>query len=336
MIKGTPRRWIGTVWLIAATVSLAAVSFADEQSPPTAVIDPATADADFAVQGEYTGEVVDDGKTIKVAAQVIAQGEGKFHVVGFEGGLPGDGWTGSPKREGDGKSENGVTNAVLPEVTVAIKDGVMTVTDSDGSKIGELKRILRKSPTLGEKPPAGAVILFDGKNVDRFPGAQMTKDGLLQQGATSDRKFQSGTLHIEFLLSYMPKEREQRRANSGCYLQGRYEVQILDSFGLAGKHNECGGIYSVKDPDVNLCFPPLSWQTYDIEFTAAKFDAQGQKTADARMTVKHNGVAIHKDVAVPHATTAAPVPEGAEPGPIYLQDHGNPIRFRNLWFAEKK
>ena len=134
----------------------------------------------------------------------------------------------------------------------------------------------------------------------------------------------------------MPNERGQGRANSGFYSQGRYEVQILDSFGLTGENNECGGIYSIKKPDVNMCFPPLTWQTYDVDFTAAKYDASGKKTADARITVKQNGVVIHDNVALPKATPAAPVAEGPEPGPIYLQDHGNPIRFRNIWVEEKK
>ena len=110
---------------------------------------------------------------------------------------------------------------------------------------------------------------------------------------------------------------------------------MLDSFGLEGKDNECGGIYSVKDPEMNMCFPPLQWQAYDVDFTAAKFDAEGKKTANARMTVKHNGVVIHQDVEIDHATTASPMKEGAEQGPIYLQDHGNPVRYRNIWVLKK-
>ena len=152
---------------------------------------------------------------------------------------------------------------------------------------------------------------------------------------TSKHKFQDVSVHLEFQLSYMPTASGQGRANSGCYLQGRYEVQILDSFGLEGKNNECGGIYSIRDPQTNMCFPPIAWQTYDIDFTAAKYDAAGKKIADAKITVKHNGVVIHKDVALPKTTTAAPVAEGPQPGPLYLQDHGNPIRFRNIWIVEK-
>ena len=85
-----------------------------------------------------------------------------------------------------------------------------------------------------------------------------------------------------------------------------------------------------------MCYPPLSWQTYDIDYTAAKFDENGKKTANARITVRHNGVVIHDDVELPRSTRAAPVKEGPEPGPIFIQDHRNPIRFRNIWLVEKK
>jgi hypothetical protein len=133
----------------------------------------------------------------------------------------------------------------------------------------------------------------------------------------------------------MPKARGQGRANSGVYCQGRYEVQVLDSFGLEGKDNECGGIYTLHAPKVNMCYPPPQWQTYDIDFTAPRF-ADGKKTENARITVKHNGVLIQDNVDVKHDTAGNVVPEGPGPGPLHLQNHGNPVFYRNIWLVEKK
>ncbi len=110
---------------------------------------------------------------------------------------------------------------------------------------------------------------------------------------------------------------------------------MLDSFGVHGEDNECGATYPIRGPTVNMCFPPLTWQTYAVDFTAAEY-ADGKKTKDAKMTVRNNGVLIHEDAAVDHATRAAPNKDGAEPGPIYLQNHGNPVRYRNIWIVEKK
>ena len=260
----------------------------------------AQSDPDFALQGEYLGE--------RLGVQVVALGRGQFNVVSYRGGLPGAGWDGKEKQ----------------------------AAEYDRDEVKELvagwKKIERASPTRGASPAAGAVVLFDGspQSLPRWqPGAKID-DGLLYAGCTSVETFRDFTLHIEFRLPFMPEARGQARGNSGVYLQGRYEAQVLDSFGLEGKDNECGGIYSVNAPSVNMCLPPLVWQTYDIDFTAARWD-EGKKLAHARMTVKLNGVVVQQDVEVPHATTAAPLPEGRQPGPIYLQDHGTPVRYRNVW-----
>lgn len=311
-------------------------SFAEEKKDaPKAAIIASEADADFPLQGEFVGTIPTEDGDLKLGVQVIALGGGKFRAVGYHGGLPGDGWNRESRVEAEGQTENGqVVFSSEHAKSVLTKDG-LEIRTPEGQEICQLKRVERKSPTLGDKPPAEAVVLFDGKSADAFEGGKLSDDGLLMPGATSKQKFGDCTLHLEFQLSYIPEARGQGRSNSGCYLQGRHEVQILDSFGLEGKIDECGAIYGVAKPSVNMCFPPLAWQTYDIDYKAAKYDGD-KKTANARMTVRHNGVVIHRDVEIPTETRSAPVKEGAEPGPIYLQDHGNPLRFRNVWVVEKK
>lgn len=296
---------------------------------------PADAGPDYALQGEYTGTIRGENGDVRLGLQVIALGKGKFRAFGLPGGLPGDGWDASERVEANGEVADGKLIVSCEQGRAEIRGEDALVMNPDGVELGILEKVHRKSATLGAKPPEGAVVLFDGTSAEAFEKGRI-EDGLLLEGTTSKQKFGSFRLHLEFLLSFMPEASGQGRANSGCYMQGRYETQILDSFGLTGEHNECGGIYTVKKPDVNMCFPPLAWQTYDVEFTQAKFDADGKKVAHARMTVKHNGVVIHKDVEVDHATTASPLPEGPGPGPIYLQNHGNPIRFRNIWVVPKE
>lgn len=297
--------------------------------------DPKKTDADFPIQGEYSGEISTDEGKKKLGVQVIALGNGMFRAVSHHGGLPGDGWDGSAKISVENKdpAKDGVVRFSNNEGSGMIKDGVLTISTSGGQELGKLKKVQRASKTLGEKPPKNAVVLFDGSSADNWNGGKTTEDGLLMQGTTSKQKFGNHRLHIEFRLPYQPEDRGQGRGNSGIYVQGRYEIQMLDSFGLAGKQNECGGIYSVKDPDMNMCFPPLTWQTYDITYTAATFDEKGKLKSNPRMTVLHNGVVIHKDVELPgnRSTTAAPSKPGPQPGPVYLQNHGNPVRYRNIW-----
>lgn len=295
-----------------------------------AFLTPKKAGPDFEVQGEYVGKVHDGA--LQIGMQIIARGEGKFEGVVYPGGLPGAGWDGEARIKLSGETEGDVTVIKSDMGHADIKEGVAVAYNNEELKIGELRKVIRKSPSLGMKPPTGAMVLFDGKSADKFKNGKLV-DGMLQQGMTSKDEFGSFKLHMEFMLSYMPYARGQGRSNSGVYMQGRYECQILDSFGLTGEHNECGGIYKIAKPKVNMCFPPLSWQTYDVEFRAAEFDEAGKKAKNARLTVRHNGVVIHDDVEADHATTASPLKEGPEKGPIYIQNHGNPVRFRNIWVA---
>ncbi|MEO6753704.1 MAG: DUF1080 domain-containing protein [Chthoniobacteraceae bacterium] len=288
---------------------------------------PTEAGADFQLQGEYSGE--------KCGAQVIALGEGKFHLVGWGNGLPGEVADAERKQEIDGALENGAVHFKNEDWDAVLKDGALTGTNKDGT-IRVLKRIERKSPTLGEKAPSGATVLFDGANADAWKNGKMDKDGNLECGTVSKQEFGDFTAHVEFRTPFKPTARGQGRGNSGVYLQDRYEVQVLDSFGLKGENNECGGIYTKHKPKVNMCFPPLNWQTYDIEFEAAKWDADGKKTRNAIVTVKHNGVLIHDHVQVDASTGSSGRKDGPGPGPFQLQNHGNPVVFRNIWVLEKR
>ncbi|MGY8767777.1 MAG: 3-keto-disaccharide hydrolase [Pirellulales bacterium] len=308
------------------------LSCAPSEAGPT-YTDPEKVDADYAFQGEYSGKLGE--KQTKFGVQVIALGKGKFHSVAYPGGLPGDGWNREDKIESDGTLENGIVSFTAEEGSAVLSDAAFTIYDASKTKVGELQKVNRESPTMGKKAPEGAVVLFDGTNADAWIKGKV-ENGVLVQGTTSSQKFGDHQVHIEFRLPYKPEDRGQGRGNSGIYLQGRYEVQMLDSFGLEGKMNECGGLYSVKDTDFNMCFPPLTWQTYDIDFTAAKYE--GDKVVSApRITVKHNGVVIQNDVELPgdRGTTASPVKAGPALGPVYLQNHGNPVIYRNIWVQEK-
>lgn len=179
---------------------------------------------------------------------------------------------------------------------------------------------------IGEQEPARGTrwkLLGDG-SMEIGPKA----GSLVSKAAFADHR-----LHLEFRTPFMPEARGQARGNSGVYIQGRYEVQILDSYGLDGLDNECGGLYKVARPRANLCAPPLQWQTYDIDFRAPRFDAQGAKAANARITVRHNGVLIHDKVELPGQTGGGEAANFEKPGPLLLQDHGNPVQFRNIWVA---
>jgi hypothetical protein len=193
-------------------------------------------------------------------------------------------------------------------------------------------------------PPPGAVVLFDGKDESQWiykkgggPTTWPVVDGAMEVHGgniiTKD-KFGDFTLHIEFWCPNLPPNvKGQGRGNSGVYLQDRYEIQVLDSYGVNPIGlGDCGAIYNQKIPDVNACLPPEQWQTYDITFRAARFDSSGKKTENARVTVVQNGQTIHKDAEIKQPTGEGE-PESPAPGPIRLQDHHNKVRFRNIWIV---
>jgi hypothetical protein len=317
-------------------LAVAATARGAEEGLPT-FTDAEKAGPDFVAQGEYAGELNTPEGKMKFGAQVLALGDGKFRVAVYPGGLPGEGWKrGDHKLEAEGKMEDGqVVFRGNDGGTGVVKDGALHVSHGEGNDLGALKKVERKSETLGKEAPEGAVVLFDGKSADGFVGGKIVEDELLLAGCTSKKELKDHTLHIEFRTPFMPTATGQARGNSGVYLQDRYEIQVLDSFALEGENNECGGLYSMKAPAVNMCYPPLAWQTYDIDFTAAKFDSAGNKTENARMTVLHNGVKIYDDIELPSHTPGGAPQEAPGVGPLKLQDHGNPVVFRNIWVVEK-
>ncbi len=336
-----------TIAPLAVLVLLCGLTCTACAKPPLReIIDPAEAakEPDFKIQGEYVGEGTwFDGPNVKAAAQVIAWGNGQFTVVVTKGGLPGDGWQrGEPRFTLAGKRQDGTTTlsgndprSSLENLNLSgkIAGEAMSLSSADGKLKLELKQTIRHSPTEGAKPPEGAVVLFDGTTAENFIDGEMSPDKNLMSEATSKRKFGDYTLHVELRLSYMPEARGQARSNSGVYLHDCYEIQVLDSFGLEGDKGDCGAIYGIRQPDVNMCYPPLTWQTYDVDFTAPRYK-DGKKVANGRVTVRHNGVVIHKDFELPHGTPGRQ-PEGPGPRPIYLQGHGNKVEFRNIWVKEK-
>jgi hypothetical protein len=342
---------------------LASLAAAQEKEVWTSPQDPSLP-KDFAIQGEYAGQT-SDGK--ELGAQIIALGNGRFQAVIYLGGLPGAGWDGESKSLMDGQLDGDKAKfetatgdkqylAQSPEKFSAtrkfppqgqqsydgatVKDEKLTLATEDGKTV-VLKKTERESDTMGKKPPEGAIVLFDGskESMEHWRGGRLDEEtGWLNtdgQDILTQEKFNNYTVHLEFKLPFRPAARGQGRGNSGFYQVDHYEVQVLDSFGLEGVNNECGGIYTKADPKVNMCLPPLAWQTYDIEFTNAVRDEQGNKAKNARITVRHNGVVIHDDVEITGPTGGhRSDPEGT-PGPLKLQGHGNPLQYRNIWIVKK-
>lgn len=317
---------VGAALLLARWVAAA---------PGDVFLDPDSAGPDFQIQGEYVGQAGDR----KLGAQVIAMGRGAFTAVFLPGGLPGEGWDGKTRIRVAGRLSGSA--AEFPESqgwSAVIAGG--TLTGQAGAPLsGEkvtLKRVVRRSPTEGLKPVPGAKVLFDGTSAEAWAGGRMTPDGLLECGSRTKDSFRDFSLHLEFRTPFKPESRGQSRGNSGVYIFGRYEIQILDSFGLNGASNECGAVYRQKAPDVNMCYPPLSWQTYDLDFTAPRFDESGRKVKNAVITLRHNGVPVHSAYEIVDATGGGRrIGESPMPGQLLIQNHGNPVRLRNIWILER-
>jgi hypothetical protein len=192
-------------------------------------------------------------------------------------------------------------------------------------------------------PPSDAVVLFDGTDMRHFDGGDqwVVKDGYAEvahQGVTSKQPFGDCQVHLEFASPEKVTGEGQGRGNSGIYLMGRYEVQILDSYeNKTYSDGQCGAIYKQQPPTVNASRPPGEWQSYDIFFTAPRFADDGKLVSPAYITVLHNGILIHNHFEL-QGGTFWDQPPHYEPHaaklPFHIQNHGNPVRFRNIWVRE--
>ncbi len=229
----------------------------------------------------------------------------------------------------------------------------------DGKQVPfELERVIRSSPGVGAKPPEGAIVLFDGSGFDqwevhrgRAPSSEIVwelcedfmrvapvnRETRAGHSLVTKQAFKDIHLHLEFRLALMADKTGQARSNGGVVFEDAnwYEVQVLDSYGLEGLDNECGGIYKVAAPTINMCRPPLMWQTYDMEIHAPRYDAKGNRTKPGRISVMHNGKWIHKNVELPDSPKALKRrqdnPDGVSAGRIILHYHKDPVEYRNIW-----
>ena len=192
-------------------------------------------------------------------------------------------------------------------------------------------------------PPESAVVLFNGSDLSNWTSRDGGESGwAVEEGVmavvprTGDimttEQFTDHFLHLEFMTPDMPEATGQAKGNSGVFLQGRYEIQVLDSYGIAVPGmGDCGAIYNQFAPLVNACKPPLEWQSYDVIFRAPRLDDDGEIVENTRVTVVQNGLVILNNVIL-SGTTGANIGGGVgEPGPLLLQDHGNLVKFRNIW-----
>ncbi len=191
-------------------------------------------------------------------------------------------------------------------------------------------------------PPSDAIVLFDGKDLSKWKNGKLEDGVLVVSGGspTTRDEFGDCQLHIEWASPTPPKGRDQGRGNSGVMLFGRYEIQVLDCFeNQTYPDGQTAAIYGQYPPLVNACRKPGEWQSYDILFTAPKFKDDGSVETPAYLTMLHNGVLVHNHTPLLGAVAfraLAKYSKHGPKGPIVLQDHGNPVRYRNIWVREIK
>ena len=287
-------------------------------------------------------------------AKIIAQGSRRYHITLRAQPVDPKDWPLQIELDGHLEGERVVFSghAGGHDWQGQAARGTLRINKQGYGGVFEMKRVMKKSPTEGLKPPANALVLLEYEpghkpSLEQWKeaGWVAAEDGIIHrslgQGARPDlprgdlyskREFRNVRLHLEFRIPYEPALREQGRGNSGVILADRYEVQVLDSYGIIAGAGDCASIYGVAPPRLNAAFPPLSWQTYDITFYAPKMD--GPKMArPPRLTVSWNGIKVHENQ-ISMTPTGDPKRPNAGSGPLRLQDHGNLVYYRNIWLEE--
>lgn len=238
--------------------------------------------------------------------------------------------------------------AVLLTATTISVSGQVSTQWPQHSMDRPQPRVVSPGPFVASAPPSDAIVLFDGRSLAGWqsadhagqPAKWKVENGYAEVvagagGIESKEALGDVQLHIEWRTPTPPKGESQERGNSGVFLMGRYEVQVLDSYhSITYPDGQAGAIYGQFPPLVNASRPPGEWQTYDIVFHRPRFDAAGRVTRPARMTVLHNGVLVQDNVELSGPTahqSRPPYAKHADALPLMLQDHGNPVRFRNIW-----
>lgn len=304
------------------------------------------------VYGNFHGEFTsDEWKDYSIRAEIIGESGSTYKAILIINGndmdemrvnVPGKTEKNSAKFAGNVNLGNdlGVEYTASGTVNKGVFTGSLSGKKGEGKF--ELKWVQLKSPTLGKYAPEGAIpLMWDGMSQDELnarwevrPHWEVKPNGFVQITHTNivtKQAFQDAEYHIEFRTPYMPNDRGQGRGNSGVYLHGKYEVQVLDSFGLPAKDNECGGIYRYAVPLMNACLPPMETQTYDITFHAARYDSSGTKTRNAVVHIIHNGHVIHDQLELKSRSGGGLGGMEAAEGPLLLQDHNNIVGYKNIW-----
>jgi hypothetical protein len=311
--------------------------------------------------GDYQGDWAKDAKVWprSLVAQVIPRGQGKYLInllPKFDHRCP-------PVAIVEAKTEGAAVVFENGQFSGRIEDGRFTGKGRLKGKLAtfEMSKVTRPSPRLGAAAPAGAVVLFDGSGFNHWAaigkgGASegipwKLVDGAMEVAPTlqehafatsigTKSTFQDYHLHVEFRLPLFRDVIGQSRGNSGIIFEDYtfHELQVLDSYGLPGYYDECGAIYNISAPHVNMCRPPLEWQSYDIIYRGPRYAPDGKLLQAARITVNHNGKLVQKDLELPDAPHAErqrrEKPGSRQVGRIKLQNHGDPVQYRNIWLKE--